>query len=242
MKNILLKSLPLVLSANFYACTDEYLKPAPADDGIGGSAGNSSIGGSGGIDDCIGNNPGPDIDSAVIYHYPVEGKDVSKVVDSLLDLGDGRISASNTTCVLSFLIEKEIESEYQISETPYNFCTKIWVTNVETFYDATVRLPQWEGCDSCWDSYLNVLGEHEQGHVNICSDAASYLEEQVSDASAYFCLKAAKEVVEEIALEYFHRDLLLRADRAYSEFQEADQEYDQNSRHDLVQNSVLDCE
>lgn len=240
MRKILQRSLPFILAAGLYGCVaQEVLDPAPVET----ESYDDNVGGSGSIDDCIDNNSGPKIKDAEINHYSVYGNDVSEVAEGLLDLGSGNISASGTTCVLSFVIDKEIVSEYQISETPYNFCTTITVADIQGFYDATVKFPLWEGCDSCWDSYLGDLGEHEQGHVELCKEAVVELEEQVSDASAYFCMKGLpQEEIEEITLGYFHQDVQLRAGMAYDKFQKATEEYDQNTGHDKVQNSVLECE
>ena len=48
-------------------------------------------------------------------------------------------------------------------------------------------MPRWNGCDYCWDMFLDALATHEQGHVDACKEIGEKMQYDVAQASATLC-------------------------------------------------------
>lgn len=232
----MLRSWPLILAASLPGCLDEILNPV--DTGSGGSY--EGTGGNIATADCKRNNPGPEISGAEVKHYPVEGETLPKVVESLTHFKTGEISASSTECIfaLSYRIG---QITYIDVSSPYpNYCTEMWVDSAKVDPRVVVSMPRWNGCDPCWDSYLDVLGVHEQGHADACYGSAKELEEKVLKIEILVCWPWKKEESMTMARGQFNDNLeatILEAQSAYLEHTES---YDQ-AGHQAAQEYVLSC-
>ena len=100
-------------------------------------------------------------------------------------------------------------------------------------------MPRWNGCDYCWDMFLDALATHEQGHVDACKEIGEKLVADVAQASATLCnidctvaMNGAAD-----ALNAKLDDILAKASQEYNESSTA---YDTETEHGATQGATLD--
>ena len=110
-------------------------------------------------------------------------------------------------------------------------------------YESTISIPQWEGCDHCWDVMLAGLMEHEKGHADKCKEIGEQLMTDIAAATATVCNKDCNAAATAAgdALEAKLDELLNNATNSYSQ-QSTD--YDTETGHGETQGATYDsnCE
>lgn len=158
-----------------------------------GGSGGDGAGGAGGAD-CIPNNPGKSIDGVTIEHYIVAGETAEEAVDDIFDpengkgpVGDdGQKYAGNTDCNLG-IYSYEMNFNGPTYNAKKECCYTASVKGSPGHYEITMQIPQWSGCDHCWDKMLDALVEHEKGHADLCKAIGEKLISDITAASSTAC-------------------------------------------------------
>lgn len=237
---ILERSLPLVLAAGLYGCpSGEVINPA--DSCNGGSGGYAGRGGSDVIDSCVENNPGSGINGSEVEYYFIEGDSIDEVIANLANPSDGKISASSNDCYFFIsLVEAKSETYLEIDDHPV-YCTDVWISNADVSPKSTTYMPKWSGCDTCWDSYLEKLAVHEQGHADICAGSAEELSNKLLKLTVHECWDWNPDMSKYSAFQQLEYDIERQHLQAVSSHMDKTLEYETKT-HNETQESVLECE
>lgn len=239
----------LSLSLLTAAACGEDLQKNITDAGSGGDI-NTGMGGSAGVDgsggaglDCIRNNLGGEIVGGTKKHYFVSGNTLQEVYKDIFDLetGKGFIDsnagkrfAGATICEGNYSFYTEFETYLQINSSK-PCCCEMWVTKIESDYEAIATIPRWPGCDAKWDSFLDGVVKHEQGHVDLCQDYNQELNPVLTGTKTPPQCGINCEAAKIVAVNYLVHLLDAKQDLITKKYQKLNEDYDQQTNHGETQ-------
>lgn len=263
------KITPLILTMGLYHCGDkkpDNTADATGKGGIGGSTdvggnggggnggyydstgagGNSGGSGGSGGSDCIQNNPGGAVEGATINNYAVEGETVDEALSDIFDSENGKgfpgengqRFAGQTDCKLGYGVYS-MKFEGPTYNEQKECCYTASVDGKPAYYKATINIPQWGGCDHCWDVMLEGLLEHEKKHADACKDIGEQLAADIASATATACNHSCNDAFTAAgdALEAKLDQLLTDATAKYKQ---QSKDYDTETGHGQTQGATYD--
>lgn len=216
------------------------------------SSSNSNNGGAGGAggSGCVKNNPGASIGGVTMEHYAVNGDTAEEAVNDIFNPEngkgfpgeDGQIYAGNTDCNLG-VYSYSMSFKGPTYNEKKECCYTASVAGSPGHYEITIGIPQWDGCDHCWDKMLEGLVGHEKGHADLCKAIGEKLINDISAATVTSCDHDCNSAgnAAGAALEAKIDQLFKDATDSYSQ---QSQDYDVQTDHGETQGATYkaDCE
>lgn len=216
------------------------------DAGMGGSTGG---GGSGGVSlDCIRDNFGGEIIGGTKKHYFVSGNTLQEVCNDIFDPltgkgfkdpQTGKRFAGTTSCEGDYSFDYKFKTYIQINNQK-PCCCDMWVTEIESNYEALATIPRWPGCDVKWDSFLEGLIKHEQGHVDLCQNYTEEVKKVLMGTQAPPQCAINCEAAKIVTISYLVHLLDAKLDLVTQKYAKLNEDYDQQTNHGEAQGAVLD--
>ncbi|MEK6969405.1 MAG: DUF922 domain-containing protein [Nanoarchaeota archaeon] len=253
MKRLIATIIPLSMLIT-YACGENSPKdPVSIDAGSGGNTagagGSTGAGGSGGVTpNCIEDNLGGEIIGGDKTHYFVSGNTLAEVYEDIFDpitgkgfkdSKTGKIHAAKTDCNVDYSFYYDFETYLRIDGGQKPCCCDMWVTKIESDYEAIATIPRWPGCDAKWDSFLEGVVKHEQGHVDLCQDYNRDLVEDLTGTKTPPQCAINCDIAKFVALNYLVNLLDAKLDLITQKYAGLNEDYDQQTNHGETQGAVL---
>lgn len=197
---------------------------------------------------CIENNPGSGFDGAATNYYAVAGSNIDGVCydlfDSLAEKGPkdektGEVFAARANCEYMVNTSHLEEPHFKIENDRNVCCYDLRVIESNATYEAKVTMPRWEGCDHCWDKFLEGLTKHEQVHVDFCKAYSEKLEEVLKGVTASECASDCETALT-VATTSFKKAKEERITAFQNELYQMNDDYDNETNHGETQGAVLD--
>lgn len=180
------------------------------------------------------------ISGAEVVHYPVEGETCEEAGESIFS---GKEHAGETVCELAASYTISLETSTGTGPDPAKrCCCTASIDQVTNETKATVYMPGWNGCDTCFDEFYQNLAVHEQVHVDYCNDAGVKLVESLQSLPSE--IRCAEDFDQ--ACDLAHQALVDGADAAQAdvlnEMEDFNEQYDSDTNHGETQGAVLNCD
>lgn len=160
-----------------------------------------------------------------IRHYPVSGKDLPALRDSLREHGPAGKDGQSFHALTEWNVEWSFSYSWE-----RNTCR---IKNIDTRIKASMILPQWqdkavasEQDQRQWERYSEALRQHEDGHYLMATSVASDIREQLARLSAPAC-------------DTLEAEFNARAQSMVNDYLLKELAYDRETDHGLSQGAIL---